>query len=78
MEVFLKTKFSLFNKYLDILSDVAAQISGSVGLGGSANIGISGAMFEAIHGSAPPIAGKDIANPSGTTFGKLKNNRNSP
>ncbi len=53
------------NLYGDILSDVAAQIAGSVGLAGSANIGIRCAMFEAIHGSAPDIAGKNIANPSG-------------
>ena len=53
------------NLYGDIISDIGAQITGSVGLGGSANIGESCAMFEAIHGSAPSIAGKDIANPSG-------------
>jgi len=53
------------NLYGDIVSDIAAQITGSVGLGGSANIGPEAAMFEAIHGSAPDIAGKDIANPSG-------------
>lgn len=53
------------NLYGDILSDVAAQITGSVGLAGSANIGESCAMFEAIHGSAPLIAGQDMANPSG-------------
>ena len=53
------------NLYGDIISDIGAQITGSVGLGGSANIGASCAMFEAIHGSAPTIAGKDIANPSG-------------
>lgn len=53
------------NLYGDIISDVAAQIAGSVGLAGSANIGHRAAMFEAIHGSAPDIAGKDIANPSG-------------
>jgi isocitrate dehydrogenase len=53
------------NLYGDILSDVAAQISGSVGLAGSANIGSHGAMFEAIHGSAPRRAGQDVANPSG-------------
>jgi isocitrate dehydrogenase len=53
------------NLYGDILSDVAAQITGSVGLGGSANIGEQIAMFEAIHGSAPTIAGQDLANPSG-------------
>lgn len=53
------------NLYGDILSDVAAQIAGSVGLAGSANIGEFGAMFEAIHGSAPRRAGQNLANPSG-------------
>jgi isocitrate dehydrogenase len=53
------------NLYGDIISDVVAQIAGSVGLAGSANIGEGGALFEAIHGSAPDIAGQDIANPSG-------------
>ncbi|MCX7977725.1 MAG: NADP-dependent isocitrate dehydrogenase [Bdellovibrionaceae bacterium] len=53
------------NLYGDILSDVAAQIAGSVGLAGSANIGESCSMFEAIHGSAPRRAGQDMANPSG-------------
>ena len=53
------------NLYGDVMSDIAAQIAGSVGLGGSANIGQECAMFEAIHGSAPDIAGKNIANPSG-------------
>lgn len=53
------------NLYGDILSDIAVQLTGSVGLGGSSNIGDHGAMFEAVHGSAPVIAGKGIANPSG-------------
>jgi isocitrate dehydrogenase len=53
------------NLFGDIISDVTAEISGSVGLAGSANIGTNYAMFEAIHGSAPDIAGKNIANPSG-------------
>ena len=53
------------NLYGDVLSDVTAQIAGSVGLGGSANVGERVAMFEAIHGTAPDIAGRDIANPSG-------------
>lgn len=53
------------NLYGDIISDVAAQVAGSVGLAGSANIGNQVAMFEAIHGSAPDIAGKNCANPSG-------------
>src|SRR4026209_1910933 len=53
----------------DILSDVAAQISGSVGLAGSSNIGEHGAMFEAIHGSAPRRANQNLANPSGLFLG---------
>jgi isocitrate dehydrogenase len=57
------------NLYGDILSDVAAQIAGSVGLAGSANIGTAAAMFEAIHGSAPRRAGQNLANPSGLLLG---------
>lgn len=53
------------NLYGDILSDIAAQVAGSVGLAGSTNIGRDAAMFEAVHGSAPDIAGKGVANPSG-------------
>ena len=53
------------NLYGDICSDIAAQITGSVGLGASANIGAKCALFEAIHGSAPDIAGQNMANPSG-------------
>lgn len=53
------------NLYGDIISDVVAEISGSVGLAGSANIGENFALFEAIHGSAPDIAEQNIANPSG-------------
>ncbi len=53
------------NLYGDIISDIAAQVAGSVGLAPSANIGMHAAMFEAIHGSAPQIAGQNIANPSG-------------
>jgi isocitrate dehydrogenase len=60
------------NLYGDILSDVAAQIAGSVGLAGSANIGPSTAMFEAIHGSAPRRAGQDVANPSGLFLGAVQ------
>ncbi len=59
------------NLYGDILSDVAAQITGSVGLAGSANIGEECAMFEAIHGSAPRRAGQNIANPSGLLQGAV-------
>jgi isocitrate dehydrogenase len=57
------------NLYGDILSDVAAQIAGSVGLAGSSNIGMKYAMFEAIHGSAPRRAGQNLANPSGLLLG---------
>src|SRR6476620_11534471 len=59
------------NLYGDVLSDVAAQIAGSVGLAGSANIGEHGAMFEAIHGSAPRRAGQNLANPSGLLLGAV-------
>ncbi|MBC3784229.1 NADP-dependent isocitrate dehydrogenase [Spirosoma utsteinense] len=59
------------NLYGDILSDVAAQIAGSVGLAGSANIGEECAMFEAIHGSAPRRAGQNLANPSGLLQGAI-------
>ncbi|HTO78105.1 MAG TPA: NADP-dependent isocitrate dehydrogenase [Thermoanaerobaculia bacterium] len=59
------------NLYGDILSDVAAQIAGSVGLAGSANIGVACAMFEAIHGSAPRRAGQNVANPSGLLLGAV-------
>lgn len=59
------------NLYGDILSDVAAQIAGSVGLAGSANIGENIAMFEAIHGSAPRRAGQNLANPTGLLLGAI-------
>jgi isocitrate dehydrogenase len=59
------------NLYGDILSDVAAQIAGSVGLAGSANIGENIAMFEAIHGSAPRRAGQNLANPTGLLLGAV-------
>lgn len=60
------------NLYGDIVSDITAEISGSVGLAGSSNIGQEYAMFEAIHGSAPDIAGKGIANPSGLLHGAIQ------
>jgi len=59
------------NLYGDVLSDVAAQIAGSVGLAGSANIGEHVSMFEAIHGSAPRRAGQNLANPSGLLLGAV-------
>ena len=60
------------NLYGDILSDITAQISGSVGLAGSANIGTQYAMFEAIHGSAPRRANQNLANPSGLLLGAVQ------
>ncbi len=59
------------NLYGDIISDIAAEVTGSVGLGISANIGETCAMFEAMHGTAPDIAGKGIANPSGLLLGAV-------
>jgi isocitrate dehydrogenase len=59
------------NLYGDIISDIAAQIAGSVGIAGSSNIGDQCAMFEAIHGSAPRMAGQNKANPSGLLQGAL-------
>jgi isocitrate dehydrogenase len=59
------------NLYGDVLSDVAAQIAGSVGIAGSSNIGEECAMFEAIHGSAPRRAGQNVANPSGLLQGAI-------
>ena len=54
------------NLFGDILSDEASVISGSIGLQGSASMGAEGpGLFEPIHGSAPDIAGQNIANPSG-------------
>jgi len=53
------------NLFGDILSDEAAGVVGSLGLCASANIGTNKALFEPIHGSAPDIAGKGIANPLG-------------
>lgn len=51
------------NMFGDILSDVAAGVVGSLGLAPSANIGDGYAMFEPVHGTAPDIAGKGVANP---------------
>jgi isocitrate dehydrogenase len=59
------------NLYGDIVSDVTAEMTGSVGMAGSANIGDGFAMFEAIHGSAPDITGQGIANPSGLLHGAI-------
>jgi 3-isopropylmalate dehydrogenase len=51
------------NMFGDILSDLTSELSGSIGLGGSVNAGHDHAMAQAAHGSAPDIAGRDIANP---------------
>ncbi len=52
------------NLYGDILSDLCAGLIGGLGLAPGANIGEQGAVFEAVHGSAPDIAGQGIANPT--------------
>jgi len=54
------------NLFGDILSDEAAELVGGLGVAASGNIGVSGAIFEPVHGSAPDIAGKGIANPFAT------------
>lgn len=53
------------NLYGDIVSDLCAGLIGGLGVAQSANIGHSIAIFEAVHGSAPDIAGKNLANPTG-------------
>merc|ERR1719297_554569 len=52
------------NLYGDILSDLCAGLIGGLGLTPSGNIGTDGAIFEAVHGTAPDIAGRDLANPT--------------
>jgi isocitrate dehydrogenase (NAD+) len=52
------------NLYGDILSDLCAGLVGGLGLVPSANLGDQCAIFEAVHGSAPDIAGKNLANPT--------------
>jgi len=59
------------NLFGDILSDLASGLVGGLGLTGSANIGDEHAMFEAVHGSAPDIAGQNKANPSALLFSSL-------
>ena len=56
------------NMFGDILSDEIAGLVGGLGLAPGANIGESAAIFEAVHGSAPDIAGKGVANPSALLF----------
>jgi isocitrate dehydrogenase (NAD+) len=52
------------NLYGDVMSDLAAGLVGGLGVVGSANVGDEAAMFEAVHGTAPDIAGKGLANPT--------------
>lgn len=52
------------NMFGDILSDLASEVSGGLGLAASLNLGVGTAVAQAQHGSAPDIAGKDVANPS--------------
>ena len=52
------------NLYGDIVSDLCSGLVGGLGVTGSGNIGKDAALFEAVHGSAPDIAGKNIANPT--------------
>jgi len=54
----------LENLYGDIVSDLCAGLIGGLGLVPGANLGAECAIFEAVHGSAPDIAGKDVANPT--------------
>jgi isocitrate dehydrogenase (NAD+) len=52
------------NLYGDVVSDLAAGLVGGLGVVPSGNIGVDAAIFEAVHGTAPDIAGKGIANPT--------------
>lgn len=61
----------LENLYGDIMSDLAAGLIGGLGLAPSGNIGELAALFEAVHGSAPDIAGKNIANPTALLLSSL-------
>ena len=59
------------NLFGDILSDLASGLVGGLGVTGAANIGDDAAMFEAVHGSAPDIAGQNKANPLALLFSSL-------
>jgi isocitrate dehydrogenase (NAD+) len=61
----------LENLYGDIVSDLCAGLVGGLGLVPGANIGRSVAIFEAVHGTAPDIAGKDLANPIAILFSSI-------
>jgi len=59
------------NLYGDILSDMCAGLIGGLGLTPSGNIGRDASIFEAVHGSAPDIAGKGLANPTALLLSSL-------
>jgi isocitrate dehydrogenase (NAD+) len=59
------------NLYGDIISDLCAGLVGGLGVVGSANLGAGAAVFEAVHGSAPDIAGQGIANPTALLLSAL-------
>jgi len=61
----------LENLYGDIISDLAAGLVGGLGVVGGANLGDTIAVFEAVHGSAPDIAGKNVANPTAMLLSAL-------
>eukprot|EP00003_Mantamonas_plastica_P002461 TRINITY_DN11867_c0_g2_i4.p1 TRINITY_DN11867_c0_g2~~TRINITY_DN11867_c0_g2_i4.p1 ORF type:complete len:135 (-),score=60.08 TRINITY_DN11867_c0_g2_i4:96-500(-) len=68
------TKFDVMvmpNLYGDIISDLCAGLIGGLGLTGSGNIGAEASMFEAVHGTAPDIAGKNLANPTALLFSSI-------
>ncbi|MDQ3511533.1 MAG: isocitrate/isopropylmalate family dehydrogenase, partial [Pseudomonadota bacterium] len=60
------------NLFGDIISDLCAGLVGGLGLAPGANIGTDAAIFEAVHGSAPDIAGKGIANPCALLLGAVQ------
>ncbi|MBY5980119.1 isocitrate dehydrogenase [Ferrimonas balearica] len=60
------------NLFGDILSDLCAGLVGGLGLAPGANIGTDAAIFEAVHGSAPDIAGQDLANPTALILGAVQ------
>lgn len=62
--LFSDTVLVMPNLYGDIMSDLCAGLIGGLGLTPSGNIGEDGAVFESVHGTAPDIAGKDLANPT--------------
>lgn len=61
---FSHTVMVMPNLYGDIISDLCAGFIGGLGLTPSGNIGEDGAIFESVHGTAPDIAGRDLANPT--------------